>query len=721
MYCRSISSNLCLPDRRVAWGRSLLAVGLCVFLIPSFAEGVRYSLHFSRTGDRFDWDHKLSGLSYSFPVAEAEGDSASAWATVSGSSSFSSSFTRASASSRTGDRWRDNASGYWSLSYPFARKIRVDLNANMNRSSDNLFGQKIATQSLSSRIRYTPFSIGPFRSLSVSHSTGQSFDRRMNRKDSGRNHTFSLGVRPELVEGMSTSFSYSKSGNTLKRKDLNANMRLGFGYRFSETMSTTLNYSEGRRDRNYWRRLSTGGDHSILERQFTRNRNVNGSFQFSGGENLQFNGGGSRAENLTEDTASNDLLFSVGLDFQRDLEEDALSESFRQEFENYGISLSDDVTIATEAKGSLWQISDEARTYIVERKGGVLNIYLSAEDAKRANPKRGTDRRSTSIGANARVSAKVLDRVDLSWRLQYGATSVRYLENDAKFRRDDLDKHGEDLAMNSSATVKLGEGHSTTISGHLERISNDHAGSRELDRDELKSNLRISYTGEWGNGLRFNGSVRTDQNHLVNLDGRRSGGNRWTRNYQLDASTSYEFLKGVRFSHSYGLSANYKEYDYDELLNPDRPKSDVRRAWSMNHSISGSVSPRLRIHGGYSYKTDDEGSLFRTGGTEQQLVSEDELSHSINFGMSYSPSRWLSISPGYRYRRREVWDHVYVDEIEDRQLSTWTKYETMSLSVNYNPGEANTLTFSGSRTSRRRLKGKPRTDEFITLSYLHVF
>jgi len=626
-------------------------MGLCVLLIPSSAEGVRYSLRFSRTGDRFDWDHSLSGLSYSFPVTEAGGDSASAWATVSGSTSFSSSFTRASKTSTTGDRWRDNGSGYWSLSYPFARKIRVSINANMNRSSDNLFNQKIATQNISSSIRYAPFLEGRFRSLSVSHSTGQSFDRRMDKKDSGRNYTFSLGVQPDVMEGMSTSFSYSKAGNTLKRKDLNANLRGGLGYHFSETMSGNVSYSEGRRDRNYWRRLSTGDDRSILEKQSTRNRNLNGSFRFSRGENFQFTGGGSHAERRTQDTASNDL---------------------------------------------------------------------GEEVVDNANPKRGTDRRSTTVAGNANVSARVLDRVNVSWRLKYGATRVRYLENNVGFRRDDLDKSNEDLAMNSSATVTLADGHSATISGHLERISNDHMGSPELDRDEFKSNFRISYTGDW-DGVRLDGSVRTGQNHLVNLDGRRSGDNRWTRNYQLDAGTGYELLKGIRLSHSYSLSANYKEFDYDEILNPDRPKSDVRRAWSMDHSISGSLSQRLRIHTGYSYKTDDEGSLFGVGGTGQQLVAEDENSHSANFGMSYSPSRWLSISPGYRYQIRKIWDHVYEGEIERRKLTARTEYETMSLSVNYNPSKKNTLTFSGSRTKRKSLGRNVRRDQFITLSYLHTF
>ena len=108
-------------------------------------------------------------------------------------------------------------------------------------------------------------------------------------------------------------------------------------------------------------------------------------------------------------------------------------------------------------------------------------------------------------------------------------------------------------------------------------------------------------------------------------------------------------------------------------------------------------------------------------GGGQQLVAKDENAHSANFGMSYSPSRWLSVSPGYRYQIRKIWDHVYAGEIERRELTSRTEYETMSLSVNYNPSKKNTLTFSGSKTKRKTLSRRTRRDQFITLSYAHTF
>lgn len=70
-------------------------------------------------------------------------------------------------------------------------------------------------------------------------------------------------------------------------------------------------------------------------------------------------------------------LFSVGLEFQDDLEQGIISEGFRQAFEEHGISLSENVTITTEVEDSKWRINDtdENRTFIVIRADETLNIY----------------------------------------------------------------------------------------------------------------------------------------------------------------------------------------------------------------------------------------------------------------------------------------------------------------------------------------------------------
>jgi len=74
------------------------------------------------------------------------------------------------------------------------------------------------------------------------------------------------------------------------------------------------------------------------------------------------------------------FLFSVGLEFQRDLEQRVLSADFRREFENHKVSLSTNVTISTvfhvgSSRG--WQINDKDhdQTYVIIEEDAALSIY----------------------------------------------------------------------------------------------------------------------------------------------------------------------------------------------------------------------------------------------------------------------------------------------------------------------------------------------------------
>ncbi|MBC8459219.1 MAG: T9SS type A sorting domain-containing protein [Deltaproteobacteria bacterium] len=69
------------------------------------------------------------------------------------------------------------------------------------------------------------------------------------------------------------------------------------------------------------------------------------------------------------------FLFSVDLKFQSDLDNDIVSEDLRQEFENNGISLSDNITVSIEEKGSRWLIIDKNKVYPVRKEESKLNIY----------------------------------------------------------------------------------------------------------------------------------------------------------------------------------------------------------------------------------------------------------------------------------------------------------------------------------------------------------
>lgn len=76
------------------------------------------------------------------------------------------------------------------------------------------------------------------------------------------------------------------------------------------------------------------------------------------------------------------FLFSVGLEFQGDLDNGIISEGLRQEFEGNGASLLQDVTVSVEQAGVTWLITDELKKYPIKKEEGRLKIYTTREITK---------------------------------------------------------------------------------------------------------------------------------------------------------------------------------------------------------------------------------------------------------------------------------------------------------------------------------------------------
>jgi len=72
------------------------------------------------------------------------------------------------------------------------------------------------------------------------------------------------------------------------------------------------------------------------------------------------------------------LLFSVGLEYQTDLDKDNIFDNLKQKFKENKILLSQNVTVSIEEKYSKWLITDKdnKKTYPVKKEKDKLNIYL---------------------------------------------------------------------------------------------------------------------------------------------------------------------------------------------------------------------------------------------------------------------------------------------------------------------------------------------------------
>lgn len=73
------------------------------------------------------------------------------------------------------------------------------------------------------------------------------------------------------------------------------------------------------------------------------------------------------------------LLFSVGPEFQGELDRGVISPALRREFQNQGISLSENASVSTEDHQGRWSIVDQDRLYEAIREGSKLSILRIEE------------------------------------------------------------------------------------------------------------------------------------------------------------------------------------------------------------------------------------------------------------------------------------------------------------------------------------------------------
>lgn len=227
-----------------------------VWVLVGTARGApEYHLNFSRTWNRFNWTHR-------FNFNPRLGEKLS----ISSSFGLSSTLHRM----KEGDRWQDNSSSNISLSYPLSERFRLSVNVSTTKRKDDLSRNRrpILTQRFSSSISWKPLSI-----LRISQSTGGTSDSRMGVKDRGMTYSTNFSLSPELGGNWRGSFSFSKSGNTLKRKD--KNMSINASLRYSGWIEPSLNFSESRQLRKYYRMKR---ERRLLESIRNRSRNISVSF-----------------------------------------------------------------------------------------------------------------------------------------------------------------------------------------------------------------------------------------------------------------------------------------------------------------------------------------------------------------------------------------------------------------------------------------------------------
>ncbi|MCK4590547.1 MAG: hypothetical protein KAT86_02245, partial [Candidatus Latescibacteria bacterium] len=530
---------------------------------------------------------------------------------ISASSQLRSKLTK---STRQQDRWQDGSKARFSLSYPYSEKITLSVSSSANKSSDNLYS-KVLTRNISAALSYKPF-----RSLSLSQSLGQAFDRRGGHSgDSGLSYNLGVNVTPRLPENLSVSFHFGTSGNTLKRKNLNNNLRTSLSYRPNSTLETTLSLSQSRNEQGYY--TAVEGKDTLFVRR----------------------------------SQSNSVRTNLNLNPKADLD------------------------IGCQMGYSYSQVRDPASR--IEK-----------------NPKWGTDNEGIKFNFAFDISAKLFG-TDLK-------SGVSFQKSNSNYVRPSLDRKTHSLSLKSSLGFDVTQEASLSFSGLVAKYSTDTPDDQEnSDRDDFKSSFKITYHHELRDDLKLSASVSADQNHTVNLRSERSANNHWTKRYSLNPRIEYQPSKRLRLSQNYTLSANYTEYD--TLLTPDDPKSNISRMLSTSNSVNFKLTTALNLNATYRIQVRDYGKLYSDKG---QAVAEDSRNHSLTFSLSYHRGG-ISLSPRYTWNSNKAWKHG-----ETRELFRESTSKSSTLSLTWGQ-----LSVVGVRSVREGRGQKRYVNDNITVRYSRAF
>jgi len=607
-------------------------------------QGQQYSLRFSKSSSRMTWDPQLPSWNYSVPVRlSAAGDSTSKLRlTTSASMRF--------ILDQRNDTWQENASVSTSVNYPIlGPKATIGIGANMSVNNAALTKQKIRNQSFNFRFQYSPLQEGRFKSLKVNVTPGLITASRANRADlsstfeeRGIQYNASMRVSPDVKladKKLSNSFSLSKTDNTLKsNKNRSESFNTNLGYTWFEDVRTTLTLSESRSQRGItWSKIDE--------------EEVDGD--------------------VVRDTV-------VAIDTQ-DTRNTSVSSSLNFKLGRFDV-----------------------RTSSAYRENVRTNTASSVENT--GNRWFASNRESNSLSFDSSISGKLTDELVGNSSVSFDASDARFLpvrlSSGGIFRDPSSDLGERDLVVKGALDWQLAEKHSLRMSSRVEIQRKENPGAPEQNRDTYRNNASLSYEGTMKSGLKLNIRLDNTFSHQVNLHVTRSSDNSRNRDLGLKFDTRYERL-GISFSHNFSISAKRTIYDFDRQISPEETerRSNIRRGWSMGHSLRRKFFDHIQLNTRYTYTADDFGKLITE--SQAQIVEEDRGDHKVSFGMSYSPSTLLSTSVNYSYSFDRRWQHEYENFQEARVLGSRRKSRNLSLSLNYNPSDVTKLSLRGSRSRQR--------------------
>lgn len=617
----------------------ILSGMVAALLWATAAAGQTYSLSFSQRSDRLTWRPVFPSWSFSTPVTLSAGGDSTSMLRVNASMSLN-----AILDQRDGrNNWTESASINSSVLYPvLGPRASIGITANMSSRNATLLNQSSRSQTFSFRFQYQP--------LSGSESLFQ--DLRFNIVPGLiTKHRASPADPDKLIE--ETGLQYNGSMSTSPDFDL-----------FGERLTTSL---------------SLGKTDNTLKNNKSRSENLRVSSGYTLPGDVRTN------LSISESRSQTGVTRSV-------INADTAVVAELSERRNRSVSTS----LSAKVRGY------NVRTSQSWSQG--LNTNTANTDDDPRNRFYARDRESERLNLSGNIDGRLTEDLTGSAKVSWAATDDRRLSvplpSGGVFRDPTDDREDRNLQVGGSLDWQVRKGHQVQMSGSTRINRIDNPGAPEQDRDSYNQVASVTYRGRRDSGLKYNIGLSSSRAHRVNLDATRSADNQRSRELRLSTNTSYDRLS-TQISHNFEISARRTIFDFDREMNTSiiNRRSNIRRGWSMRHTVRRSFFETLQLNSTYSFSADDFGTLLVDDGS--QIVEEDNNDHRLSLAMSYRPSTAMSVGVSYSYRLDRRWSFFYARDDVDRDLAFRNAHRNLAVNMEYKPSGYTGMSVRVSRSQQR--------------------
>lgn len=633
--------------------RTFIPALAVLVLLPIVCESQTYSLNFSQRSNRTTWRPTFPGWNLRAPVSLAAAGDSTAMMRFNASASMT-----AILDQRDGrNNWRENASVRTSILYPvLGSRASVGINANMSVRNASLLNQKTRNQTISFRFQYKPLAGG----------TGRFREMRF-----------------DVVPGVITARRASpvNPDSTIEES----------GLQYNASMNVAPAFEIG------GERLTTSMSASKSDNTLKSNKNRNESVRASTSYNLP---GDVRASaSVSENRSQQGVTRAVVDSFDGMADTLVAAEISERRSTRVGSSMSFAV-FGFDVSGSQgWSQS--------------VNTNTANEDADPRNRFFGRDRETDNWDFQSSIKGRLPAGVLGSLTTNYSTTDERRrpvrLSTGAIFRDPTDDREESNFLLRGSLDWQVKD-HTLTWSSSVRMVRIDNPGDPSQDRDSYNGFVTLGFRGMRESGLRYDLSLSSSSTQRTNIAASRSAENQENRDLRLSANTGYERLE-TTISHNFEISARRTIFDFDEDVGSnfaDR-RSNIRRGWSMRHTLRRRVFDDLHLNGSYAFSIDDFGTLLVEDGN--QIVEEDNTDHRLKFGMSYRPDPRLSLGTNFTYRLDRRWDYTYFGGGSERDLTSRNVHRNLVTTLDYLPDG-----YTGVRARFSRSKQRSGTFDDLTIT-----